>query len=350
MEPCHRRRARRKFLLQVNLRAPKEHCLPTRDVVDADALRQVLPAQDGCCGSDRLRPVLQEAGVDGRQLDQVVCQAEALVRPASLPQISAQEGVGRGLVQFEAQRLVNPARRLVDLTARARPIRHEGKPRGQFGAVACVVGAAAEAGHHQHAGDAGELQLGAPRAPAREVDIHEAEGAEEQVLRVGLVVERNGRIAAVVDLGEPVKERCPHPARDERLRGRHRLVPAGRVELQEHLAARGRQHRPLAGVGQLVAPEVELLECQVIRQGLCNGLGANVSDDVVSQREPADRGADRGTGAQDRRDLPGTCISNVVGAHAELADGAVLRGLHRQHHGPSSNVAQAQATQVLAGA
>mmetsp|Transcript_74128 Transcript_74128/g.229941 ORF Transcript_74128/g.229941 Transcript_74128/m.229941 type:complete len:450 (-) Transcript_74128:456-1805(-) len=342
MQARHGGSTRSQLPTQVQVRAAEELGLPAGDVLEADALRQVLAAQHRRRRGDGLRPVLGELGVDHGELDEVVRQAEALLRPARLAQVTAQEGVGSGPVQPEAQHLLHLVGRGAHVLGGAGAVCHEGQPRSQL-RIALLPAPAVEPSRGQGASDPDELKLRPPDAPQGEVGVKVAEGAEQEVLRVRLAVQCHGRIAARVHLRDPVVEDYAHPAGQGRLwRRRGRGAAA---QLEEDLAlGRGEQGR-LAVAAQLVAPEIELLERGVRGHRRCNGPRADVGDAVVPQREPPDRGA----GAQHRCDSLGAGVADAVRTEAELPNGRVLRLREGPGHRARTCVAQADATQLLVG-
>mmetsp|Transcript_8187 Transcript_8187/g.25481 ORF Transcript_8187/g.25481 Transcript_8187/m.25481 type:complete len:596 (+) Transcript_8187:70-1857(+) len=340
MQARHGGSTRSQLPTQVQVRAAEELGLPAGDVLEADALRQILAAENGCCCCKGLRPVPGELGVNHSELDEVVSQAEALLCPARLPQVAAQEGVRRRLVHLEAQLLLHLARHVPHVLGGARTVRHEGQPRGQL-RVTLLCTPAVESGRCQGAGHAGELKLRPPHVVHREVYVEVCEGAEEEVLGVRLAVQRHRRVAARVHLRDPVEEDCSHPASSRRhRRGRG---SAGKVQLEEDLAlGRGEQGR-LAVAAQLVAPEIELLERGVRGHRRCNGPRADVGDAVVPQREPPDRRAR----AEHRSDRQGAGVADAVAAQTELSNGGVLWLCERPGHRTSAPVAQPDTAQLL---
>mmetsp|Transcript_8188 Transcript_8188/g.25486 ORF Transcript_8188/g.25486 Transcript_8188/m.25486 type:complete len:596 (+) Transcript_8188:70-1857(+) len=340
MQARHGGSTRSQLPTQVQVRAAEELGLPAGDVLEADALRQVLAAQHRRRRGDGLRPVLGELGVDHGELDEVVRQAEALLRPARLAQVTAQEGVGSGPVQPEAQHLLHLVGRGAHVLGGAGAVCHEGQPRSQL-RIALLPAPAVEPSRGQGASDPDELKLRPPDAPQGEVGVKVAEGAEQEVLRVRLAVQCHGRIAARVHLRDPVEEDCSHPASSRRhRRGRG---SAGKVQLEEDLAlGRGEQGR-LAVAAQLVAPEIELLERGVRGHRRCNGPRADVGDAVVPQREPPDRRAR----AEHRSDRQGAGVADAVAAQTELSNGGVLWLCERPGHRTSAPVAQPDTAQLL---
>mmetsp|Transcript_55813 Transcript_55813/g.154527 ORF Transcript_55813/g.154527 Transcript_55813/m.154527 type:complete len:275 (+) Transcript_55813:81-905(+) len=211
MHTSHGGCAGRQLPAQVRLGAAQEPRLPAWHVLDANALREVLAAEDrGRCG-ESLRPVGKEISVNGRKLDEVVCQAEALLRPPGLAQVAPQERVSRGLVQAEAQDLVHLACPSTNLMVSAGPICHEGQPGGQLRVLSSILRAVNHS-RGQRAGHARELQFAPRHVAQREVGIHVAESAEEHLLRIAITVQCRRCTAAVVDLGDPIEKHRPRHA------------------------------------------------------------------------------------------------------------------------------------------
>mmetsp|Transcript_105495 Transcript_105495/g.275468 ORF Transcript_105495/g.275468 Transcript_105495/m.275468 type:complete len:335 (-) Transcript_105495:412-1416(-) len=185
--------------VEVDVRAAQQLHLPARHLLHRNAVSQVLAAEHCSRRSNHLRPVHQERRVCDGELDQVVGQAEALLGPARAAQEAAQERVDGGLVEAGAQRLAHLAQSLPDLLHRARAVGDEGEPSGQRRVVVRLAGWI-EPGRGQRARHARQLQLGPLHAPAREVGVHVAEGAEEHVLGIRGAVQRHGRVDAGVHL------------------------------------------------------------------------------------------------------------------------------------------------------
>mmetsp|Transcript_11301 Transcript_11301/g.35937 ORF Transcript_11301/g.35937 Transcript_11301/m.35937 type:complete len:204 (-) Transcript_11301:218-829(-) len=199
VQPGHGGSAGGQLLAEVQARAPQQLGAPEGDALYADTLRQVLATQDGCRCGNRLWSVLHEARIDGRKLNEVVRQAEALLGPTRSAKIPPQEGVRSRLVQPETQRTLHLLRSLAHLIGRTRAICQEGQPAGQLcGHLRCAP--AVEPSCDQCASTTVELELSAPHLPPREVRVGVAEGAEQHVLRVRRAVQRHRRIAASVDL------------------------------------------------------------------------------------------------------------------------------------------------------
>mmetsp|Transcript_62450 Transcript_62450/g.177360 ORF Transcript_62450/g.177360 Transcript_62450/m.177360 type:complete len:489 (+) Transcript_62450:333-1799(+) len=340
MHARHRGGAGGQLRLQVHARAAEELRLPRRDVLEADALGHVLAAQDRGRGGDGLRPVLQEVWVDGRELNEVVGQAEALLSPARLPQVPPQEGVGRWLVHPEAEGPLDLQRRLAHVVGAADAVSDESEPGGQlevlFGAALPV-----EARRGQGARHADQLQLGPLHTPGREVGVDVAEGSEEHVLGVCLSVQRHGCVAAGVDLRDPVEQDCSHPASRGCLPWRGGGL--GRVKLQEHLAPGGRKQRALAHAAELVAPEIQLLQRRVGGKSRRDGLRADVPDAVVPQGQPPDRGTSTKHGGYCHR----ADIADAVAPKTELSDRRLLRPCKRPCKRAGAGVTKANTAQFL---
>mmetsp|Transcript_56369 Transcript_56369/g.164797 ORF Transcript_56369/g.164797 Transcript_56369/m.164797 type:complete len:578 (+) Transcript_56369:15-1748(+) len=322
------------FLVQISLHAAPEPRLPPGHVLDADALGEVLAAEDRSGRRNRLRPVYQEFCVDGRELDQVVCKAEALLRPTSLPEVPSQEGIRRGLVEAETQDLPHFSCPASHLLISASPICDEGQPRRELRSLLRVFFALVNS-RGQRAGDAGELQLRAGHAPKRQIGVHVAEGPEEHLLWVALAVQRCRGRAAVVHLGDPVEEHRPRHTGD--LGGLHG------VKLQKDFAPGGREQRLLAGGAEAVPPEVQLLERRVHSKCRRQRLRTSIAYGVVAEREPPEvRGA-----AQHGRERRGASVADAVVTQAELAHGAAARRRQRLRHGSGAEVAQGEPAELL---
>mmetsp|Transcript_89362 Transcript_89362/g.253200 ORF Transcript_89362/g.253200 Transcript_89362/m.253200 type:complete len:312 (+) Transcript_89362:592-1527(+) len=311
MEVCHGCATRGKLLLEIYVRTAQQFGLPAGNGANVDALRQVLSAQDSCCCSHYLWPVSQEHRVDRRDLDEVVRQAKALLGPARPAQVPAQERVHRGLVHRVPEDPVHLLDGVPHAAGGARALRDEVQPRGQLRAV-LRARAGVEPRGRQHAGDAGELELGAPDVLPRQVGVQVDERAEEQVLGVQHRVEGHRHVDPGQDLGGPVEEDRTHP------RAHHGLPVAhvGHVQLQEHLAARHRKEDLLAHVGEPVPPEVDLLNHRLCVERLREGSRAGIPDVVVTQGQPSKLCA----GGQRVRDRLDTSVADVVVSEAELSE------------------------------
>mmetsp|Transcript_77216 Transcript_77216/g.239923 ORF Transcript_77216/g.239923 Transcript_77216/m.239923 type:complete len:337 (-) Transcript_77216:728-1738(-) len=274
MQARHGGSTRSQLPTQVQVRAAEELGLPAGDVLEADALRQVLAAQHRRRRGDGLRPVLGELGVDHGELDEVVRQAEALLRPARLAQVTAQEGVGSGPVQPEAQHLLHLVGRGAHVLGGAGAVCHEGQPRSQL-RIALLPAPAVEPSRGQGASDTRELELSPLHAPPRQVRVCVAEGAEKHVLGVRRTVQGHGSVAPSVNLRDPVEKDRTHPGRDRQFRPRRAAArPRPLLQLQEDLTPRRREQGLLADSAKRVAPEVELLQHGVPGERRREGLSA----------------------------------------------------------------------------
>mmetsp|Transcript_44549 Transcript_44549/g.132994 ORF Transcript_44549/g.132994 Transcript_44549/m.132994 type:complete len:235 (+) Transcript_44549:293-997(+) len=234
------------------MRTPQKLGLPARDVLEANALGEVLATQDCSRRGDGLRAVMRELRADNGELDQIVRKAETLLRPPRLPQVSSQECVCRRLVHPEVENPTNLDRCSAHILGRASAVGDKGQPGGKLRVLGscCVV----QPGRSQRAAHAGQLQLVPWNAPRGQVGVQVAKRAEEHVLRIGLAVQRDRGIAAGVHLRDPIEE------------DRSKLVAVGApgrrgrrsvdVQFQEDLALCSRQQCTPAPVAQRVAPDV----------------------------------------------------------------------------------------------
>mmetsp|Transcript_15215 Transcript_15215/g.53432 ORF Transcript_15215/g.53432 Transcript_15215/m.53432 type:complete len:509 (+) Transcript_15215:339-1865(+) len=323
------------------MRALKQLRLPAQHEPHGDTLWHVLAAQNGGCRGDSLRSVHEYQLVHGGELDEIVRQAEALLRPARPPQVSAQKGVGSGLVQLEAERLSDRIRLAAHLLLSVGPISQRSQATCQLFVLERSAGL--QLGGHDGASDADELVLRVLQGVLGEVGVDVAEGAEQHALGVQSSIQRPWSVDAGVHLGDPVEENLAQLAMVCRI---HKAGAWLQQEtwLKEYLALGGLEDGSLAIVGEGVAPQVQLLENDVGGEGLGQAPRASVREAVVAQRQAPQaegrRGQDHGEGAD-------ADVGDAVRAEAELAQGRVVRRFRGQGHGPDADVAEAAAAQLL---
>mmetsp|Transcript_136642 Transcript_136642/g.437151 ORF Transcript_136642/g.437151 Transcript_136642/m.437151 type:complete len:222 (-) Transcript_136642:1147-1812(-) len=204
------RGTRRELSFNIQSGTPEQLVLPSGHVRNDDTLRGVLVAQHSRCRSDCLRGKdASEAGGD-RDFNQVVGQAEALLRPSSPAQIPPQEGVGCRPVQPEAQDLPDPLSGVQHLIRRASAICDQRQPRRHLLAIEGVT--STQPSRYEGACHAGELQLGSVcDSSTQDIRVHVGQCSEHHILWVGCSLECGRRPHADVHLRDPIEQNPVHP-------------------------------------------------------------------------------------------------------------------------------------------
>mmetsp|Transcript_88571 Transcript_88571/g.223033 ORF Transcript_88571/g.223033 Transcript_88571/m.223033 type:complete len:249 (+) Transcript_88571:389-1135(+) len=198
VHPRHCSSTRRQLLLHVDNRGLEQLHLPIAHVTDADALCNVLPTHCRCSRCHYLWPERQEGHLKCSKFNEVVCEAEALLGPACLPQVPSQEGIRCRPVQLAAQRLMDFPSFFRYLFAGASAVRHESQPIRQI--LKLILSVLVKPRSGQGAGDTSKLELDTPNWSRCKVNVQVGKCTEQHVLWIGSTVKSQGSVQACVNL------------------------------------------------------------------------------------------------------------------------------------------------------